>query len=256
MYEGTRNKMNLFGVQVPETIEIFGVPFLINPITMLIAAFPVIFALVLLTYWFTQHPSGRTVYKHNYDFYNIGPVATVENNAFFANDEQYQATQSQVGSNEGHFWETQPQVNVVDTEDDVTEAIPVLSFDRSAPAYLAYISGGDHLPKKLALEGDEPIRIGRKKSLCELILDDKRVSRLHAVIFLLDSEFHIIDEGSTGGTFINRQKLSMTNSHKLAHNDTINFNEAEYRFEITYQTAGQDNALPSAYPPRLESVGI
>lgn len=233
--------MNLFGVQVPETIEVFGVPFLINPITVSIAMFPLIFAFALFTYWFfNQRSRERTVYKHNYDFHNIGPVATVENNAFFANDEQYQPIQSHLDITDGQLLETQtmPQVNVVDSEDDVTEAVQVLSFDRSAPAYLVYMGGGNHLAKKLPLEGNEPIRIGRKKSLCELVLDDRRVSRQHAAISLIDGEFYIIDEGSAGGTFINRQKLGATNSHKLAHNDIINFNEVEYRFTITSQTAG------------------
>lgn len=230
--------MNLFGVQVPETIDIFGISFLINPITVLMAAFPLIFSLALFTYWLKHRSIPRAGYKHNYDFYDIGPVRTVENNALFANDEQYQFAQPRVGITDAQLLDTQPQVSVVDTEDDVTEAVPVLSFDRSAPAYLTYVSGGDHLPKKLAIEGSEPIRIGRKKSLCEIVLDDRRVSRLHAVISLLDGEFHIIDEDSAGGTFINRRRLGITNSHKLEHDDIINFNEAEYRFEITYQMEG------------------
>lgn len=231
--------MNLFGVQLPEAVEIFGVPLLINPVTLLIAAFPLLFSLALFTYWLSQRNTSTSVYKHDYDFYDIGPVPTIENNAFFANNGQLQ--------------EPQPQINTLDTEEAVTDAVKVPFFYTTAPAYLAYSSGGAHLPQKLPVDGDEPIRIGRKKSSCELILDDRRVSRLHSTISPVDGDFYIRDEGSAGGTFVNHKKLGAIDNQKLYHNDIINFNEVEYRFEVPSQTEVQGNAMPSAHAPPMQN---
>lgn len=231
--------MDLFGMQIPETVEIYGVAFLVNPVTILIAAFPLIFALALTTYLLTQRRTAKATYKHAYDFYTDGPIPRGYNAAMLNNSGQALAPPS--------------QVDMIDIGDEVTDAVKVPAFYTSAPAYLIYISGGQHLPRKLPLDGSAPIHIGRKKSYCELVLDDKRVSRLHAVVSRTDDDFFIVDEGSAGGTFVNRQKLGSTDIWKLAHNDIINFNEAEYRFEITYKMEEHDNAPPSASP--LESVG-
>lgn len=233
--------MNLFGIQLPDTVEIYGFSFLINPVTLLIAAFPLIVALALLTYWLSQRSNTRTGYRHDYDFYDIGQVPTIENHVFFEDDGQLQVTQ--------------PQIGIIDIEDDVTEPVKVPSFYTTAPAYLAYISGGNHLPKKLPVEGNEPIRIGRKKSFCELVLDDRRVSRLHSVISQLNGEFYIRDEGSSGGTFVNRRKLGTVDNQKLDHNDIINFNEVEYRFEVTAEMPGEGSDNSSVYAPPFENVG-
>lgn len=240
--ESTRGSgMNLFGIELPPQVEIFGVPFLINPVTLLIAAFPLIFALALLTYWLSQRSNTKATYATDYDFYDIGQVPTIENNIYFEDDGQLQVTQ--------------PQIGIIDIEDDITEPVKVPSFYTSAPAYLVYVSGGNHLPKKLPIEGHDPIRIGRKKSFCELVLDDRRVSRLHSVISAIDGEFYIRDEGSSGGTFVNRRKLGTVDNQKLNHNDIINFNEVEYRFESTTEVSnGSADATSSIYAPPIGSA--
>jgi len=270
--------MNLFGVQVPETIEVFGIQFFANPVTVLIVALPLIFAVALLTYWISQRSTARAVYKSDYNFYDNGQVATIESNPFltmenpplfFANDgqmisnnvffehvEQLQETHpqndGQMISNNVFFehgeqlQETHPQIDTIDSEDDVTKPVQVPYFYQTAPAYLTYVGGGDHLPKKLAIEGNESIiRIGRKQSTCELVLDDRRVSRLHSTITSMDDQFYIIDEGSSGGTFVNYKKLKSIDNYKLFHNDIINFNEIEYRFEVMTEIASKVKVVPS-----------
>ncbi|MBK8051552.1 MAG: FHA domain-containing protein [Anaerolineales bacterium] len=67
-----------------------------------------------------------------------------------------------------------------DLTEDATEAQPIVDFE--APASLHYVEGGDSLPKKLNIEGGREVRIGRKAAFCDLIIDDQRVSRLHASI--------------------------------------------------------------------------
>lgn len=100
----------------------------------------------------------------------------------------------------------------------------------TANVHLIYVSGGAHLPEKLLFNGQSSYRIGRQQGLCELLLDDRRVSRLHSVISLSDGKFYIQDKGSAGGTYINYRKLKVDDAQRLRHNDIINFNEIEYRF--------------------------
>lgn len=213
---GTNREMNILGIQLPETVEIFGVTFLVNGITILIALFPLIFLVALLLYWLTQRNDrtdepdfGYYEYDNNGYFYRFEPSA----------DEDLQLTQ--------------PEVSVLDAEDDLTMPVKLPSFYTNAAAYLVYVSGGDHLPKKLPIETNEPVRIGRKKSFCDQILDDKRVSRLHSVVIHEGGNFYIKDEGSSGGTFVNRRRLGTTDKQLIKNNDIINFNELEYRFEVT-----------------------
>lgn len=250
------NKMNLFGIEIAETVEIFGVTFLVNPVTMLIAAFPLVLALAAFYYWLSQRNAATPGYKHDYDFYDVYPHPTIQNNAMLNNNAMYDDrtmpnnramvsnnafSNSAVQNNYATVQAPAAPISMMDIEDDITEAVQVPAFYTSAPAYLVYISGGEHLPKKLPIDGNSPIQIGRKKSYCEVVIDDKRVSRLHAIITPSDNGFSIVDEGSAGGTFVNRKLLRGIDNHQLAHNDIINFNEVEYRFEITtekWQGAG------------------
>jgi pSer/pThr/pTyr-binding forkhead associated (FHA) protein len=62
---------------------------------------------------------------------------------------------------------------------------------------------GDKLIYKL--EGPL-INLGRRASN-DLVLDDPRISREHAQIRLVDGSFSIFDLGSTGGTFVNGQRV-------------------------------------------------
>ncbi len=137
---------------------------------------------------------------------------------------------------------------VFDLEDDATEPVRVPDF--IAPAYLILMDGGRqagaHLPRKIAIEGGRDIKIGRKQNLCDIVIDDKRISRLHAAISEEgDAHFHIRDEGSAGGTFVNRRKLRAADSRILRHGDTVNFNDITYRFELTAESGENDMTEPA-----------
>lgn len=118
--------------------------------------------------------------------------------------------------------------------EDATEPQVMVNF--ISPASLIYVEGGDHLPSKLDIEGGREVRIGRKQAYCDVIIDDQRVSRLHAsIVEKEDGKFYIKDEGSSGGTYVNRRKLRVNDMVELHHNDIINFNTVSYRFELNDQ---------------------
>ena len=61
------------------------------------------------------------------------------------------------------------------------------------------------------------IKIGKVPS-AHLKIDDDKVSRMHAIIEVLGTDVSVIDLGSTGGTFVNGQKI---NKAKLVTGDAI-----------------------------------
>lgn len=137
-------------------------------------------------------------------------------------------------------WPPEPQMPDLDLTEpglsgdlfgEATEPVPV--FDELPAAWLMRVEGSDHLPAKLPLRGgSRENRIGRKQENCDLVLDDKRVSRLHASIFEQADGYHVRDEASAGGTYVNRQKVSVGDK-LLKHGDIVNFNAVAYRFEMT-----------------------
>lgn len=83
------------------------------------------------------------------------------------------------------------------------DAAPVVS-----PSMLGRftILNGTRAGEKLGL-GGSGIRIGREQSICEIVLDNPKVSRLHAEVVSIDGKVLLIDRNSSNGTFVNDQKI-------------------------------------------------
>ena len=64
------------------------------------------------------------------------------------------------------------------------------------------------------------IRLGRDKAN-DIILDDKLVSRRHAVIQKIKDEYFLEDLGSTNGTLVNGQRVPPRSYVRLAMTDTV-----------------------------------
>ncbi|MEZ4660707.1 MAG: FHA domain-containing protein [Caldilineaceae bacterium] len=140
---------------------------------------------------------------------------------------------------------TMPSVTPFDFAEEATEPVRMVNF---APAHLVYIEGGAHLPEKLPLEYNHEHRIGRSEQMCDVVIDDRRVSRRHATIVGREDSFHIQDDGSAGGTYVNERRLGVTDAPILRDGDVINFNEVAYRF-VVRKPAGSDRPateLPAA----------
>ncbi len=73
------------------------------------------------------------------------------------------------------------------------------------------------------------IKIGKVPS-AHLRIDDEKVSRMHAIIEVLGPEVSVIDLGSTGGTFVNGQKI---NKAKLQSGDSITVGSTLVEIAIT-----------------------
>jgi VWFA-related protein len=69
-------------------------------------------------------------------------------------------------------------------------------------------------------------RIGRGPE-CELVLDSREVSRVHARIEAWDGIFRILDEGSSNGTYVNGRRVRRK---ELRVGDIVRFGDREFRF--------------------------
>jgi pSer/pThr/pTyr-binding forkhead associated (FHA) protein len=69
-------------------------------------------------------------------------------------------------------------------------------------------------------------RIGRGAE-CELVLNSREVSRVHARIEAWDGIFRIMDEGSSNGTYVNGRRVRRK---ELKVGDVLRFGDREFRF--------------------------
>lgn len=92
------------------------------------------------------------------------------------------------------------------------------------------------------------ITLGRQWD-ADLIFDDPRVSRLHAQIRMVDGRFVVFDLGSTGGTFVNGQRVQQ---RVLFRGDVISLAGVELIFgqdeEEVEETRPMQKPGPSAEP--------
>lgn len=65
---------------------------------------------------------------------------------------------------------------------------------------------GERAGDKLGL-GGSGIRIGRESAICEIVLENPKVSRLHAEVVSIDGKVLLIDRNSSNGTFVNDQRI-------------------------------------------------
>ena len=78
---------------------------------------------------------------------------------------------------------------------------------------------GERAGQKLGL-GGSGIRIGRESAICEIVLENPKVSRLHAEVVAIDGKVLLIDRNSSNGTYVNDQKIDR---RVLRDGDIIHF---------------------------------
>jgi EAL domain-containing protein (putative c-di-GMP-specific phosphodiesterase class I) len=89
-----------------------------------------------------------------------------------------------------------------------------------------------------------PFRIGRDPVANELVVDARGLSRQHAVIDLDPlGRLRVTDQGSTNGTFVNRERISA--ACVVGENDVIHFGNAEFRLG---REGGPESVMPDDDP--------
>ena len=68
------------------------------------------------------------------------------------------------------------------------------------------ILNGPRAGERLGL-GGSGIRVGRETAMCEIVLENPKVSRLHAEVVSIDGKVLLIDRNSSNGTYVNDQKI-------------------------------------------------
>ena len=81
------------------------------------------------------------------------------------------------------------------------------------------ILNGARAGEKLGL-GGSGIRIGRESAICEIVLENPKVSRLHAEVVSIDGKVLLIDRNSSNGTYVNDEKIDR---RYLEDGDIIHF---------------------------------
>jgi hypothetical protein len=96
--------------------------------------------------------------------------------------------------------------------------------DLEGPA-LVVRAGGGRAGESFHPAG-ERTRIGRSPD-CEIFLDDVTVSRVHALLVERGGVFHVEDQGSLNGTFVNRRRID---SVELGNGDELQIGKYRMTF--------------------------
>ena len=99
-------------------------------------------------------------------------------------------------------------------------------------AQLLPVKGGDPITL------DRPVTVvGRSSRICDLRIDDTRVSKLHCILVKTDGLVYMRDLGSTNGTRVNGQRVLRG---ALLPGDQISFSGAVYQIHL-----GPDDEPPT-----------
>lgn len=105
--------------------------------------------------------------------------------------------------------------------------------------YLVRATSDPNLPKELPIYGLNPapgevrqIHIGRHSKNNTIVINDKSISREHAVIVQREGRLYLRDNASTSGTFLNWKRLNPGEELLLRHNDLLSFGQIVYEFRL------------------------
>ena len=68
-----------------------------------------------------------------------------------------------------------------------------------------------------------PFVIGKKPELCDGIIDNSAVSRVHAKLLLEDGGVYLMDMNSRNGTYVNGYRITGGEKVRLNQNDEVRF---------------------------------
>ena len=116
---------------------------------------------------------------------------------------------------------------------EMVDSWPRIPGSGLAPARLLLLSSGKpEIQEKHEIPISEyGITLGSDATKAKVLLNYPLVSPLHARIYMDDEkQFHVADEGSAAGTWLNYAPVSKNGAH-LEHGDVIQLGKATFRFE-------------------------
>ena len=99
---------------------------------------------------------------------------------------------------------------------------------------LVFVQGNDQRTINL---DHTPFTVGRKVDK-DLVIADPRVSRDHALITSEDGQFHVVDQGSKHGTFVNGERIQRKT---LERNDRVEFGVRDVSYVIFHPHHASSN---------------
>jgi two-component system, cell cycle response regulator len=121
-----------------------------------------------------------------------------------------------------------------------TEKSIATGAQQKVEPYLIQLSGRE-TGQNYGLSG-RTVKIGRDAT-CEICVDDPHVSRVHAVVAMMNGELCIRDLESTNGVFVNGNKIK---EHRLVDGDKVLVGTRLY-FRFAYQDAHDQNYQQSLF---------
>lgn len=132
--------------------------------------------------------------------------------------------------------EAEPTVRPARMEDDEA-TYRAQALEQPVVGYLLRTTSDPTLPKELPIYDLKPdhgevrqIHIGRHSKNNTVVINDKSISREHAVIIQRQGRLYLRDNASTSGTYLNHKLLKPGEELLLRHNDLIGFGQIVYEF--------------------------
>ena len=119
------------------------------------------------------------------------------------------------------------ETELLDEGTELLEETALLQETKEYP-YLIRMFNYEHI------DIDKPVfRIGKEKSYVDyFVLNNNKVSRIHADIISENNQIYIKDDNSTNGTFVNGELIDRNVKHKLSDRDIIRLANEEFEFHI------------------------
>jgi len=109
-------------------------------------------------------------------------------------------------------------------------SLDLLPWNPAVFAELVPLAGGD----SIVLHRDINI-VGREQEGCDVVIDNKSVSKMHCIVVKTDGCLFVRDLASTNGTRVNGQKVVRG---ALLPNDVLQFASEKYRVHLAASTPG------------------
>lgn len=124
---------------------------------------------------------------------------------------------------------------------------------RITPLPMFVVTSDGPLRGRVLVIDDDELVLGRREN-SDLHLPDPHVSRAHAIVRRQSGAVWIEDLGSTGGTFVNDERI--TGAQALKHGDAVRFGTVEARFEDRSSLMDRDEETILMQLPEVEDKPV